>query len=355
MSTAIPDCSPNASASRSSAGARPKSSSALGRSSTASRLTFWSVSTICSRSSAAAARADSGEPASSTCFRPSRIEVRAWPVSSWSSRASRRRSSSCPSTTLRSASRATRSARSTATAARAPKVSVRRRSSSVKRGSGPSLLCAAITPIGRSATIIGTKSPERRPMRRASSWSTSTSSSVESTRSLRRRSSTRPLFEPLRASDRPDQLLRGRPGGCLDPQFVGAYGDRDHHELRIDQRGEPLADQLEQRLELRLAGHRVPDLRQRLELRQPARRGLIQARVLDRDRGLRGEQCDELLVLGGEVFAALLLGQVQVAVRDAAQEDRDAEEATASAGDGAGSRPRGDRSSGCAAGASARR
>ena len=79
MSTAIPDCSPNASASRSSAGARPKSSSALGRSSTARRLTFWSVSTICSRSSAAAARADSGELASSTCFRPSRIEVRAWP------------------------------------------------------------------------------------------------------------------------------------------------------------------------------------------------------------------------------------------------------------------------------------
>ena len=53
MSTAIPDCSPKASASRSSAGARPKSSSALGRSSTARRLTLWSVSTICSRSSAA--------------------------------------------------------------------------------------------------------------------------------------------------------------------------------------------------------------------------------------------------------------------------------------------------------------
>ena len=62
----------------------------LGRSSTARRRTLWSVSTTCSRSSAAAARAASAVSASSTRFRPSRIEVSAWPVSSWSSRASRR-------------------------------------------------------------------------------------------------------------------------------------------------------------------------------------------------------------------------------------------------------------------------
>ena len=42
-STAIPVCSAKASPSRSSAGTRPKSSSAFGRSSTASRRTSWSV------------------------------------------------------------------------------------------------------------------------------------------------------------------------------------------------------------------------------------------------------------------------------------------------------------------------
>ena len=111
----------NVAVSRSSAGTRPKSSSAVGRSSTASRRTSWSVSTTASSRSAAScfACASAVVRAPRPRFRPSRIEVSAWPVSSWSSRASRRRSSSCAAITRRSASRATRSESSTAMAARA--------------------------------------------------------------------------------------------------------------------------------------------------------------------------------------------------------------------------------------------
>ena len=80
------------------------------------------------------------------------------PVSSWSSRASRRRSTSCAATTRCTTSRATRSERSTATAAREANVSASRRSSSEKRTSGPpALSCAAITPIVRSRTTSGTQ------------------------------------------------------------------------------------------------------------------------------------------------------------------------------------------------------
>ena len=91
---------------------------------------------------AAAARESASSSFSSSDLRPSRIEVSACPVSSCSSRARRRRSSSCASTTRRSASRAMRSERSTATAAREAKVSARRRSLSVKRASLPSLSCS---------------------------------------------------------------------------------------------------------------------------------------------------------------------------------------------------------------------
>ena len=60
--------------------------------------------------------------------------------------------------------------------------------------------------------------------------------------------------------------------------------------------------------------------------RRPAGRRLVQARVLDRDRRLGGEQAGQLLVLVREVRAARLLGQVEVAVGDAAEHDRHAEE-----------------------------
>jgi hypothetical protein len=54
--------------------------------------------------------------------------------------------------------------------------------------------------------------------------------------------------------------------------------------------------------------------------------GLVEPSVLDRDRGLAGQERDELLILGVEVGTARLLGEVEVAVGDAAQPDRRAEE-----------------------------
>ena len=62
-----------------------------------------------------------------------------------------------------------------------------------------------------------------------------------------------------------------------------------------------------------------------LELTRPTRRRLVEPGVLDRDRCLRGEERDELLVVIGEV-APFFLGQIEVPVRHAPQQHRDAEE-----------------------------
>ena len=107
--------------------------------STARRRTSWSVATTRSRRSAASARASSLSTASSSWPSPRRIDASAWPVSSWSSRASRARSSSRASTTRRRESRPTRSERSTAIAARDTSDSAKRTSASSKRGSAASL------------------------------------------------------------------------------------------------------------------------------------------------------------------------------------------------------------------------
>src|SRR5919197_580448 len=255
-STAIPVCSEKDSVSRSSAAARPKSSSTFGRSSTARRRTSWSVATTSSRSSATAARFSSFSSASSSGFRPSRIDVSAWPVSSWSSRASRRRSSSCASTTRRSTSRATRSERSTATAARAVE----------------------------DAPALGARPGQHRA----------------------------------------DELLALRAGRGRETELLGAGRQEGGHQPRVEKLLEPTRDEVEDALEVGLGRERVPDLDQRLELPRPLRRRLVQARVLDRDGGLGREEPDELLVVLGEVLALRLLGQVEVAVGDAAQHDRHA-------------------------------
>ena len=89
---------------------------------------------------------------------------------------------------------------------------------------------------------------------------------------------------------------------------------------------QPSRDQRQQARQLDLGQQRVPDLVQRLHLPQPVRRRLVQARVLDRHGRLGRKQGDELLVLLGELGAAGLLGQVQVPVGDAAQQNRDPEE-----------------------------
>ena len=114
--------------------------------------------------------------------------------------------------------------------------------------------------------------------------------------------------------------------GRSDPQCV-PLRQRDQDEPGADELPQAPGDEREQRLELELRGEREPDLVQRLELPQPARRALVEPGVLDRHRGLRREQLRQLLVLLAEVLAARLLGQVEVAVGDAAEQDRDAEEA----------------------------
>ena len=84
-------CSRTSRASRSSAGTRPKSSSAFGRSSTASRRTSWSVATTSSADRRRRlARLVGARRRPRRACSPSRIDVSAWPVSSCSSRASRR-------------------------------------------------------------------------------------------------------------------------------------------------------------------------------------------------------------------------------------------------------------------------
>ena len=256
------DCSANASVSRSSAGTRPKSSSTAGRSSTARRRTSWRALTTCSRSSARAARAGWSASASSSGFSPSRIEVSACPVSSWSSRASRWRSSSCACTTRRTASRATRCDSSTATAARAANVSASRKSSSVKRGSGPSLSWISSTPIAWSRAISGTHMPVRAASCRETSWCTSGSSSTESMRSLRRRSSTAPLFDPEREIVVPSSP--SAPATAANRRVVAAARQRERDDPRAEQLAQAADDEVEQPLEIGLGRERVADLVQRL-------------------------------------------------------------------------------------------
>ena len=117
-STSRPVCSPTVAASRSSAGTRPKSSRAFGAQLDREPAHVSATCRRLARGRRDRARALVARRCILDRAQPSRIDVSDWPVSSWSSRASRRRSSSCAATTRLSASRATRCERSTATAAR---------------------------------------------------------------------------------------------------------------------------------------------------------------------------------------------------------------------------------------------
>ena len=64
----------------------------------------------------------------------------------------------------------------------------------------------------------------------------------------------------------------------------------------------------------------------------------VEAGVLDRDTGGRGQTHGQLLVDLGELAAPDLLGEVEVAEHLVAHPDGDAEEACACAGDRAGTR-----------------
>ena len=273
---------------------------------------------------AAAARASSVSITSSRCLRPSRIDVSAWPVSSWSSRASRARSSSCASTTRRSASRLTRSERSTAIAARATSDSARRTSPSSKRGSAAELVVdrddadrlaahdERQVDRGRDPELTGDALVDLRVV----------DDGVDALGRARGRARGRPSSSRSRGSV---PTRSASPAAAATASEPSSVGQGDQHDPRLDEVPHPSRDEREQRFQLHFRGERVPDLVERLELTEPARRRLVQACVLDRDRGLRGEQLRELLVLRGEVGAAGLLGQVEVPVGDAPQHDRDAE------------------------------
>ena len=126
---------------------------------------------------------------------------------------------------------------------------------------------------------------------------------------------------------RAEQVLSADPCDRGEPQLVAADRQRKRDDPRLEELAQAPDDEIEQPLEIGLGGQRIPDLLQRLQLPRPPDRGLVEARVLDRDRRLAGEQPDELLVFVREILAALLLGEVEVAVGDAAQHDRHAEEA----------------------------
>ena len=108
--------------------------------------------------------------------------------------------------------------------------------------------------------------------------------------------------------------------------LASSLGESDENEPGVDEIAQPSCDQAEEGLELELAGERVSDLAERLEVAQPAVRRLVEPRVLDRNRGLGGKQPRELLVLVAETPAALLLGQIQVSVGDSTKQDRHPEE-----------------------------
>ena len=122
----------------------------------------------------------------------------------------------------------------------------------------------------------------------------------ESIRSARRRSSTRPLFEPARSSCRPTISAAPSPSAASIRSVPSPAGSAIVTSARADQLAQAAGDQLEQPRQLDLARQRRPDLVQRLELVRPGGRRLVEARVLDRDRGLARERLDELLVGGGE-------------------------------------------------------
>ena len=81
--------------------------------------------------------------------------------------------------------------------------------------------------------------------------------------------------------------------GGLDAELAVRLRQRDEHEPRADELAQAARDEVEEAIQVELHGERVADLDERLELAQPARRRLVQPRVLDRDGGLRGEQRDD--------------------------------------------------------------
>ena len=135
-----------------------------------------------------------------------------------------------------------------------------------------------------------------------------------------------PAFRACRLELEPDDLLGPFAFGGFDHERAVGSWHRDRDHACVDQLAQPAHDQLQQTRQIDLGCERIPDLVQRLELLRPALRCLVQPRVLDRHRRLSRQQTDKILVFGIEVDATLLFGQVEVAVGDAAQHDRNAQE-----------------------------
>ena len=153
------------------------------------------------------------------------------------------------------------------------------------------LVVGGDTPIGRPPASSGTYSARADAHPSGDFWSTSGSSSDESTRSLRPRWSTRPVFEPPSQYDADHGRTRwalavGRGDAEMPPSSSGSAITRARRRS-----ARPAGcDQLEERLELGLRCERVADLAEGLQLAQPACRRLVQPRVLDRHRRLCREQ-----------------------------------------------------------------
>ena len=134
------------------------------------------------------------------------------------------------------------------------------------------------------------------------------------------------------SSSRPRDVVRPTSSGALagggdEAQLVRPGRERDDDEPRVEQLAQPPRDEVEQPVEVGLAS------RARCRPRSATRAGATSAspprtaaRSRSRPRPGAASSVDELLVLLGEVLAAGLLGQVEVAVGDAAQQDRHAEE-----------------------------
>ena len=183
-----------------------------------------------------------------------------------------------------------------------------------------------MTPIAGAAD--DERNLERRCARRGGardSWSTSGSSSTESTRSLRRRSRTRSSSSAVGeleadevSASSPDaaSMRAAAPCGRAIVTVRASSSSRSRSATSSSSRCRSISvtrafDHLVQRLELAPTSG------------SPTRRG---ARSRSRRPPGQPSSDDRFLVLVGEVGAALLLGQVEVAVGDAAEHDRHAEE-----------------------------
>ena len=122
------------------------------------------------------------------------------------------------------------------------------------------------------------------------------------------------------------QALCALTGHRGEPQLVIAAGQRERDDPRSHQLAQVAGHEIEQAVEIGFGRKGVSDLVQGLELARPASRRLVEAGVLDRNGRLACEERKEILVLLGEVLLAFLLGEVEVAVGDPAEQDRDAEE-----------------------------